>query len=1037
MNTFFVAGCPERRLDAVKAALDAASALYVSTEIGAASGILIDRETIEAALRTLDARVVSQTVLEGDFSGTVRLELSFDGFVAPTFSEVETGRTEARAAAEDVREFQVQDGTTVRLKVSREACAPAGVFPGDVVEYDNDWRSVVRGVHEETGVIYFDDMDNEGRVSFGNSACRSSADLVDVDNDINVVIRAADSPEERKTYVGGWVLRVSREAMEPTGLLVGDVLRDGDVNYTVCGIDEDGDLFVRSSADIMPDRADYNTLDELVASYGWRLVSREGAEMPAPRARTEILVSEGAGGRMITLDTSPEAGQELGWHAGDIIMIPIRGEVEIAGFKDGIVYRKCGDHAHALTERRYDSRWFKAEGYYLIRSVAEASEKEYICCPSKNKIILQVSRAACAPTGLFPGDVVKIDDRASTTFRGVNDGYLYFDCHQCRSGEVHQYMDTRNLADIEARGWRVIARADRIPAEGPITAEAQTMTETVEFKDGSRITITTGEAVKRCTGFSAGSVIFLPNGARARVRGVDRQYRLIYEYLEGPIAGKISRWSERQRSPAEYRNDGFNLLWAAGAEALEAEGRRKYLNDNGNIIELDISAETAQDYGLFPGDVLLPEAEDNVFVAGVGVEDRALYRKMSTGRVKAYINREEAQGISRGRHFIKVAYRAEELKRPEERTIMTFLNGKNSQSFAEVLEGELSPVVNRDLVVSIPHGNAAPVFDDGFFHILFWSSPEDNRSGNSGDPPSIMWGHEVSCRDSAFKPSGLGKVIMTEEGFPAAELVGNCLYIHHDLPHTGNDSEINIFEMIITEAARLLADSEEELLKNKEQSQERRKQARQKRFVRFCLRYANRDKDNAVRELAETRKRIEEEQKRLVDLRRAAKSAEERIAFFSSSSEARRKRFIDIFESLLRIEGVKRVEMAGSLFKVYTEHIYITPEDGKNETFDIGEFLIEVYLDGKKGGVRFFNQTRVNRTGGYNSHHPHVMLDGTPCLGNLVEMVPQLIAEYEFGILIQSLLLWLRSVNLSDSAGTQIAKYWPKVQVIKEQAKTA
>lgn len=133
------------------------------------------------------------------------------------------------------------------------------------------------------------------------------------------------------------------------------------------------------------------------------------------------------------------------------------------------------------------------------------------------------------------------------------------------------------------------------------------------------------------------------------------------------------------------------------------------------------------------------------------------------------------------------------------------------------------------------------------------------------------------------------------------------------------------------------------------------------------------------------------------------------------------------FDSLLSIPGVENVETGDGVIKVFTENIYITP-DRCADTYDIGKFRIEIYTSGSNGGIRFFNLTRKGETtsSGYGVHHPHVNGNGYPCLGNIKEMVPQLIGEAEYSAVAQLGLQYLKSVNTEDSAGRTIFENWPK-----------
>ena len=57
-------------------------------------------------------------------------------------------------------------------------------------------------------------------------------------------------------------------------------------------------------------------------------------------------------------------------------------------------------------------------------------------------------------------------------------------------------------------------------------------------------------------------------------------------------------------------------------------------------------------------------------------------------------------------------------------------------------------------------------------------------------------------------------------------------------------------------------------------------------------------------------------------------------------------------------------------------------------------------------------------------HAPHVFHNGRPCLGNMTEVIPELVANYEFAALAMVAIQFIESVNVNDSAGMHINK-WP------------
>jgi hypothetical protein len=147
------------------------------------------------------------------------------------------------------------------------------------------------------------------------------------------------------------------------------------------------------------------------------------------------------------------------------------------------------------------------------------------------------------------------------------------------------------------------------------------------------------------------------------------------------------------------------------------------------------------------------------------------------------------------------------------------------------------------------------------------------------------------------------------------------------------------------------------------------------------------------------------------------------------------------FDSLIKIPGIEKVRVSKEKVFLFTEHIYITLEaEGIKKILDIGKFKIEINLHVQKDErrpscVKIFNLTRKGSGGNYNIQHPHVDSEGYPCLGNITEMVPELLGNYEISALVQLLLQFLKSADLERH--NDPTKFWPTrvVPIIEKKAR--
>jgi len=78
--------------------------------------------------------------------------------------------------------------------------------------------------------------------------------------------------------------------------------------------------------------------------------------------------------------------------------------------------------------------------------------------------------------------------------------------------------------------------------------------------------------------------------------------------------------------------------------------------------------------------------------------------------------------------------------------------------------------------------SSTPARDDGVFRVFFDSAFGAESEAEKVQAPEKVWGLKIgNGQQPAYKPSGRGTAIVTDEGFALAELVGMNFYIHFDL----------------------------------------------------------------------------------------------------------------------------------------------------------------------------------------------------------------------------------------------------------------
>ena len=363
-----------------------------------------------------------------------------------------------------------------------------------------------------------------------------------------------------------------------------------------------------------------------------------------------------------------------------------------------------------------------------------------------------------------------------------------------------------------------------------------------------------------------------------------------------------------------------------------------------------------------------------------------------------------------------------ELSDPKFQVEIKNWNGEQKGEFARITEQTLLPVVKRNIFLGVPHQETVPPAESGF-NIWIWSAASGAANTK---PPAEMWGVKVDCRDKGYTPTGQGVVVFDDTGWPVAEIVNeNNLYIFHDICHEGTNHELQIYQRILEEVVSEFSLSPEEKAERQQKLAEERRRKSRERYIAECSKRFEKTVKGTKKKIETGHREIEELQKRLTRKIRETRGAERKLEQLNASADSQLENYGKEFDSLSAVPGVEDVQVSDGVIKVFTEHIYITP-DGYSDTFDIGKFRMEIYTSGANGGIRFFNITRKGSGNGYNIHHPHVNSSGSPCLGNIKELVSQLIGEYEYSAVAQLGLQYLKSVNINDSAGEGIFKYWPK-----------
>jgi hypothetical protein len=104
----------------------------------------------------------------------------------------------------------------------------------------------------------------------------------------------------------------------------------------------------------------------------------------------------------------------------------------------------------------------------------------------------------------------------------------------------------------------------------------------------------------------------------------------------------------------------------------------------------------------------------------------------------------------------------------------------------------------------------------------------------------------------------------------------------------------------------------------------------------------------------------------------------------------------------------------------------------EGQTYDIGDFVVEIHTSGEYGGVKCFNKTRTKRLGDNSYFHPHIKSSGHVCLGNISGNVAKLISLMEYGPVVLIMIDFLHTVN--PKGWYKSIDNWPIKEAASEQS---
>jgi len=353
---------------------------------------------------------------------------------------------------------------------------------------------------------------------------------------------------------------------------------------------------------------------------------------------------------------------------------------------------------------------------------------------------------------------------------------------------------------------------------------------------------------------------------------------------------------------------------------------------------------------------------------------------------------------------------------PPQPVQVTTWDGSGRDYYASIAANILGPIVEKKIILSVPHGRAKEMSPRGAFQIYVWSHPDINcTKGNS--TPSYMWGEAVSCTDSSFAPSRSTdpSVIISSDGHAVAEVCSNALYIYHDAVHHHDHQSEYIFSRILWEASKIIKGVDFE--KIEAEREQRHIEAEKRAFDDFIKQSIPRQVSRNKEEINGLNRKIKNKEEELHSLRRDA-------ANFNASMDhdAAIDGFKKEFEKLQNgFPMIEKVSLSGTDLEIETEAIISTDKLNDNK-YHLGKMRLILGL-GDIPNVRAYGlETTLDL--------PHVyMEDGHRiCAGTVHDEINAYLANYEIAAAASLMVAFFQSgIDVRDDFGIRLLNFPPAI----------
>ena len=193
----------------------------------------------------------------------------------------------------------------------------------------------------------------------------------------------------------------------------------------------------------------------------------------------------------------------------------------------------------------------------------------------------------------------------------------------------------------------------------------------------------------------------------------------------------------------------------------------------------------------------------------------------------------------------------------------------------------------------------------------------------------------------------------------------------------------------------------------------------EERFVAVCQTLTGDQKKSIQDDLEENDGDLRAAQSEIVTFTRRRRDLQNKLkAIAEIEKTGDTASFRKQFAELCKISVTGKIKVSRGSIVVPVGQIDI---EHNGAVYDIGEFDVIVNTDGRDGGVACINRTR--KTADNKLYHPHIQSNGSCCLGNISEIIADLVGQADYASVIFVMTDYLKSYE----AGGAYAKIerWP------------